>query len=401
MPMRILQFAAVDETLRFVLPLMKALQASGYQVSAAAQKTSQGPDFASQGIPFFDLPITRKLSIPSIIRALIATIQLLRREHFDAIQAHTYAGGMIGRLAGWLSGVPTIIYTGHGWLYTPQMPRWKQRLIILTERLFKYITDYVFLISKEEYEIGLRDHIVRPDNVVLTLSVGVDCQHFDPKQVSAATRDRIRKEWHLSREEWLFCFVGRLVTEKGLLELGQAFASIYKRHPKARLLMVGTAAESERDQSCKENLLNELTRHCCTEAVIFAGHRSDVRDVLSACDAFVLPTYREGMPVALLEAMAMGLPCVATDIPGCREEVDEGVTGFLVPPKDVAHLENAMRDLIDHPIRAAEMGRLGRKRVIELFSLSKVLPIQLKAYGRIRDINIRNRPPRSRCQEHL
>ena len=391
MPLRVLQFAGVDETFRFVLPLMKALQASGYQVAAAAKQTSRGPDLASEGIPFFDLPITRKLSVLSILKALIATVKLLRREHFDVIQAHTYAGGMIGRLAGWLAGVPTIIYTGHGWLYTPQMPRWKQRLIILTERLFKHITDYFFLICKEEYEIGLRDHIVRTDNVVLTQSVGVDCQYFDPEKVSKATRNRIRSEWGLSGEEWIYCFVGRLVAEKGLLELGQAFARIYKRNSKARLLLIGTAGESERDQSCKEHLLKQLARDCCMEAVIFAGHRSDVRDVLWACEAFILPSYREGMPVALLEAMAMGLPCVATDIPGCREEVDEGVTGFLVPSRDVDHLEIRMREMIDDPVKATEMGRSGRKRAIELFSLPKVLQILLEAYGRIRDKNAQNR----------
>ncbi|HAU37780.1 MAG TPA: hypothetical protein DCX07_08700 [Phycisphaerales bacterium] len=391
---RVLQFAGSSATFQFVYPLMRALVEDGFSVMAAAKQEGKSLPFESIGVTAFDLPVPRRLSPLAILKAVFATASLLRRHSVDIIQAHTYAGGMIGRLAGWVARTPVVIYTGHGWLYTPDTPPLKKWVIRFTERLFKHLTDWFFLIGQEEYEVGLQDRILCPGNSVLAHSVGVDCDQFDPVAVPHETRQRLRREFGVQEDQCLWTFVGRLVEEKGLLELGQAFAGLWREVPAVRLLIVGSVGASERDQTCKQKLLSQLERDGCREAVIFAGQRRDIRDILATSDAFVLPTYREGMPVSLLEAMAMELPCIGTDIPGCREEIVDGQCGYLVPARQVEPLRSRMRDLLSDRQRAVQLGRAARQRVLEMFSLSRVLEIQLDAYRRIREDLLRKRASR-------
>lgn len=383
-PVRVLQFSASDETLRFMLPLMKALQADGFDVLAAAAKSQRGPDLAAANIPFLDVPATRQLRPIKIIQSAWALARLLKRERIDILQAHTYAGGMIGRLAGFLARTPIVAYTAHGWLYTPQTPPLKKNVIVATERVFKLFTDAFFVIGQEELDIGIRDKILRTDNSVLTLGVGVNCSLFDPALVTSEKRRELRLSLGIPVDSPVIVFTGRLVDEKGIFELGRAFAKLYREDPRRRLLMIGSADFTGRDSEGPNMLRRQLADAGCLDGVIFAGQRSDVRDLLGSSDIFALPTYREGMPVALLEAMSMALPAVTTNIPGCREEVIDGQCGFLIPPREDAPLEARLRELLNSPDLAQRLGQAARKRVTELFSLEKVLEIQVSAYRSFR-----------------
>ena len=383
--LRVLQFAGSDETLNFIIPLAKVLKGDGFEVLAAARKSDIGPDMDSHGIPYFDLPITRNISPISIIRAVLSTAKFLRVHSIDIIHCHTFAGGVIGRLSGWLAGTEFIIYMGHGWLYTDRTPAWKRRLIIWTERLFRRITNCFFLISREEEQTGIRDRILLRDaDSVLTFGIGIDCDAFDPDRYSSDARRELREKLGIPHDAWVACFVGRIVVEKGLLELGRAFADVHGEFPETRLVIAGTITESERDRSCQRKLTSQLNSDGSGDAVLFMGRVPDVRGILSISDAFILPTYREGMPVALMEAMAMGLPCIATDVAGCREEIVDGESGFLVEPRRAGPLKHCMRALLTDPASASSMGRAARARVLELFSLEKVIAIQLEGYRRIR-----------------
>ena len=383
-PVRVLQFAGVDRTLRFMLPLSRALAAEGFAVYGAASRSAANSDLTAAGLTFLELPIPRQLRPMAILRAISATARLLRRLRIDIIHAHTYAGGVIGRAAGWLAGTPCVIYQGHGWLYTPDTTPWKKRLIQLSELALAPVTDRFFLISREEYEIGLADRIIQPAKSVVTLGVGVDCGRFDPAQVSGETRRRLRQQYGVRPEDYVFCFVGRPVGDKGILELGRAFAVVHRLRPQTRLLIIGGAAAGERDTGAIGVMQAQLERDGCRDAVVLAGQLSDPRDLLASCDAFVLPSYREGMPVSLMEAMALEIPCIATDIPGCREEVIDGQTGWLVPPRTVEPLAGRMLELASDQALARRLGQAARRRMLELFSLDKVLAVQVEAYRAIR-----------------
>ncbi len=380
-PVRVLQFAAVDETLQFILPLARALQAEGFDVATAARRSEYAIDPAAGGVPYHNLPITRQLRPLAILKAVKATVRLLRQRNIDILQAHTFAGGIIGRLAGWLAGTPLVVYTGHGWLHTDRTRPFARWLIVRIERLFaKLFTDYFFIISQDELQRGLADGILREGRLVTTMGVGVDCDKYDAAALAPDVREGIRAGLGIAPDEQVIGFVGRIVAEKGLIELVKAFGAIHRARPKTRLLLVGTTGSSERDGDCRRRIDEQLAADGTAAAVIFAGYRQDVREVLSACDVFTLPSYREGMPVALLEAMAMSLPCVATDISGCREEIVDGVSGYLVPPRQVEPLARRLGELLGDRDLARRIGSAARLRALEHFSLKAVLARQLEAY---------------------
>ena len=384
-PIRVLEYAAIDGSLTFVLPMSRALKADGFDVLSAAQKSDYGPDHAVSGIPWIDLPVPRQLRPLAILKAIWLTVMLLRRHAVDIVHVHTFSAGIIGRVAGWLARTPIIVYSAHGWLYTPHTPRWKKRLIVLIERIFSLITDFFFVISQEEMDMGVRDRIFGPRGRCLTLGIGIDTDTFDPANVSSDVRMALRRELGIGPQDRVIGYVGRIVAEKGLLELGRAFGALHKADPRVRLLIVGTAGASERDTTCQRHLDEQLAADGCKDAVIFAGWRKDIRELLAICDIFALPSYREGMPVSLLEAMSMALPCVATLIPGCREEVVDGVTGYLIPAQQWEPLARRLGDLLGDPRLATEMGTAGRQRVAALFSRTKVLDVQVSAYRFFRE----------------
>jgi len=174
-----------------------------------------------------------------------------------------------------------------------------------------------------------------------------------------------------------------LVGEKGIIDLFRAFSALAEEMEGVKLLYVGDVLESDRDKRSKELLRREVEAAGLTDRVVFLGFRDDVPKILRAMDIFVLPSYREGLPVSVMEAMAAGLPVIASDIRGCREEVIDGVTGILVPPGDVIALREAMERLLKDTGMAEEMGRKGRERVEEEYDLAAAVERQLAVYRRI------------------
>jgi glycosyltransferase involved in cell wall biosynthesis len=176
--------------------------------------------------------------------------------------------------------------------------------------------------------------------------------------------------------------VGRLVREKGFVELIEAMPRVLEAEPRARLVIVGDALPSDR-RSIKERLLDLVGSLKLNDKVVFTGLRYDMPEMLSAMDVFVLPSYREGMPLVLLEAMAMARPAVATRVRGCREVVVDAETGILVPPREVAALADAIVRLLLDKELAKRMGSAGRKRVEERFDRDVVIRKQLDALAKL------------------
>ncbi len=169
-------------------------------------------------------------------------------------------------------------------------------------------------------------------------------------------------------------FIGRAVAEKGIFELLEAFRSVGERLPDAVLLIVGDNLAGERDKESQDKLQRLIEGN---SQVIFAGKRDDIPEILAGGDLFVLPSWREGMPRSIIEAMAMELPVVATDIRGSREEVVDGGTGYLVKLGAIDALAEAMIDVLQDPVKAQAMGRAGRRRAEELFDERRVIQRQI------------------------
>ena len=302
----------------------------------------------------------------------------LRDERFDIVHVHTPIAAIIGRLAAWRRGVPIRIYTAHGFYFHENMPPLKRRAHIALEQFGALFHHYLFTQSDEDRQEAIRLGIARTDRV-RTIGNGVDIGRFDPNRFSPADRLALRASLGIAPEARVLAIIGRLVREKGYFELFRASAELARRFSNFRLLVIGAALESDYDNSTSQlhALIDELG---IRERIVFTGQRTDVPELLNASDVFTLPSYREGMPRSVIEGMAMALPCVVTNIRGCREEVVEGKTGYIVPVRDAVALAARCGDLLADLPRAREMGRAGRERAVEEFSEEAVFGRQLEIY---------------------
>lgn len=379
---RVLIMCAVDFTVRqFLLPLADRLERDGYRVTLACSRGPLFEDIAARGYDIRENHVSRSANFASHGASVWRTWRLLRRERFDVVHVHTPIAGLLGRVAARLAGVPVRIYTAHGFYFHDEMPGWKRRVHVMLEKVGAACGHFIMTVSDEDREAAIRLGIAGPEGVETVLN-GVDVGHFDPARFSAGERAALRAVWGIGAEEPVVGFVGRMVLEKGIMELFDAVAELRRKRPDLRLLMVGDTLPSDRGRS-GEQIRERAAALGLGDCIVRTGLVPDTAPCLACMDVFALPSYREGMPVSVLEAMAMGLPVVATNIRGCREEVAEGVTGLLVPARDSVALAAALGRLLDNGAEARAMGEAGRIRAMELFNIDRVMDHQAAIYGRL------------------
>ncbi|MBN1885188.1 MAG: glycosyltransferase family 4 protein [Candidatus Krumholzibacteriota bacterium] len=378
--MRICQLCAVDFTAWHLLrPLGLACRAAGWETTFCCSPGEELDRLAGEGFRTAPVPIERSYHPGRHLVSVARLVRLFRRERFDVVHAHTPVAGLLGRVAARLAGVPRVVYTAHGFYFHEGMRPPVKRIFVELERFGGRLSDLVFVQSEEDWREALAMRIAPPDQLV-HIGNGVDPDTFE--------RNRWRKEAAGIRRRLssgagpVVGFVGRLVREKGVVEFVRAAAAVAARRPEAVFVMIGAPLESDRDGCVRE--IEELRRSLgLGEQLVFAGYRRDVPAFLAALDLFVLPSHREGMPRALLEAMATALPVVATDIRGCREEVVDGETGLLVPVRDPTALASAIGLLLDDPERRRRYGDAGRRRVLDRFDERRIVALQVERIGRL------------------
>jgi len=380
-PIRVLQLAVIDLSVaKLLLPLIRGLQQAGFEVEAACADGPYARDMRANGLVVHPLSFVRRGLTWRHLVVFVQLLRLMRRRRFDVLHTHTTLASVIGRVAGRLAGIPVIVHTAHGFrFHEHRHPLINAALIRLESIMGRHFTDYLFTVSGEDQQVAMRRRIVAPGCVERINSVGVDARRFGPSVPSTVTR----AELNLRPDDRVVGFVGRLVREKGVVELITAMRTVVDGVPSARLLVVGDTLASDRDRGASAAVRAEVDRLGLREHVIFAGFRDDVAAMYRLMHVFVLPSWREGMPVTVIEAMASGLPVVATDIRGCREEVVNGVTGYLVPRQDAPALGQAILRLVSDSDLARTMGEAGRQRAVAEFDESIVVAQQVAAYRRL------------------
>lgn len=217
-----------------------------------------------------------------------------------------------------------------------------------------------------------------PEDKVVYIGNGVPLEAF-----GLPPNPNLWAELGLGKKDKVVGFIGRLVREKGVLELLEAMHQVVREVPQAKLLVVGDTLASDRDRQVTEHIKELIDRVKLQNVIRFAGFREDIPDLLTIMDLFALPSHREGMPRTVLEAMAAGKPVVATNIRGCREEVVHEATGLLVPVGDSDALADAILRVLSDEELASRMGEAGRKRVEEEFDEKLVLERQSKVYHQL------------------
>jgi len=233
----------------------------------------------------------------------------------------------------------------------------------------------IFTQSREDKELAINRGIIAEDKIY-HIGNGVDIYKFNSKNY-VNKRSEIRNQLGIDEDSKVIGFIGRIVREKGIIELINAFQNVLKEVKKTHLIIIGDSLESDRDLNAKGEVQDLIDNFNLRENIRFTGYRNNINELLEAVDVFALPSYREGMPRSIIEAMAMGKPVVATNIRGCREEVVDGKTGYLVPVKNVEKLALAILNILQDEQVAHKMGREGRIRVEKLFDEEKVLEKQV------------------------
>ena len=373
MGLKVCQLCAVDFTLeKFLLPLIDGMSDAGWEVIAVCSDGKNIADLRERGYRIETISIARSMNPWAALRSLIALTRYLRREKFDVMHVHTPVAAFIGRIAGRLAQVPLVIYTAHGFYFHDDMPRLKRTFFVMLERICGNFTDLLFCQSSEDAADAVSECIV-PAGRVVEIGNGVDAVRFDPSKVGAG--ETTRAALGIPKEAFVAGLVGRQVREKGVGEFLRAMTSLADRQPHLWVLLVGERLVSDHAQGVESAFAE--ARNLLGSRLVALGLRNDIPELLSAMNLFCLPSWREGMPRTIIEAMMMEKPVVATNIRGAREEVVSGETGWLVPVKDASKLADRIEQIIDAPDWGKQMGKLGRQRALRLYDEQKVVALQL------------------------
>jgi len=348
--------------------LLRALLSADVRVISLAPYDEFSRKLEQLGMQHLDLRMGRRSL--NAIADLALSVRLWRtylREQPDIVFHNTIKPVIYGSLAARIANVPRVVnmITGLGYIFTRNgvVQRILRPLVKVMYRYALKKSDTVLFQNPDDKRYFERHGLVDGLSSAITYGSGVDLEHFyfvEPRKTNEACT---------------FLFVGRILRDKGVVEFVEAASKVKRDYPMCSFKLLGRI-DKDNPTQIKEHSIDKWTKAGCVE---YLGEVEDVRYVLEKADVVVLPSYREGVPRALLEAMAMGKAIITTDTPGCRETVINGQNGILVPPREVDPLAEAMIRMIRDPEMRARMGREGRRLAVELFDVKRVIKQILSA----------------------
>ncbi len=381
-PLRLLHITTVPTTLRFLRGQIGYLRDRGFQIHVLASPDPFLYRFAAEEkVSAHAIEMTRRISPLQDLRSLSRILSVIREIRPDIVHAHTPKGGLLGMLGAWLERVPVRIYHVHGLRFITAQGL-TQTLLRLSEKFTCSSAHSVLCVSPSLHSQLTNERLCsrKKSRVLHNGSItGVPAETvFNPARYSASTREQIRQRYGIPAHVLVIGFVGRVVRDKGILELVTAWQQLREMHPETYLLIVGPI---EAQDPVPEELVLILKND---NRVRFTGRVvQELPQLYLAMDLLVLPTYREGFGMVLIEAAAMELPVVATRIPGCVDAVRENLTGTLVPPHDAGALFTALDDYLRNPETRRQHGRAGREWVKRDFVPEQLWAAQLREYERL------------------
>lgn len=351
-------------------PLLEALQARGLEVHVAAAGLSAAPTrtwLEERGIRCHEIPLSRAgLSPLGDLRTLVALYRLMRRVRPDIFLGYNVKPVIWGVLSAWLASVPrrVALITGLGYAFTGEARGRRAMIRLIVRGLYQQALHRATLVifqNPDDPADLVRAGVLRPDaRIEIVNGSGVDITAF----TLAPLPDGALR----------FLLIARLLGDKGIREYTAAAVELRRQYPELEFHLVGGL-----DPNPDGITRDELVRWHARGDISWHGPLEDVRPAIAAAHVFVLPSYREGTPRSILEAMSMGRPIITTDTPGCRQTVEEGVNGFLVPPRDADALARAMERFVHDPTLVERMGTAARLIAEEHYDVQKVNARMLSA----------------------
>jgi glycosyltransferase involved in cell wall biosynthesis len=371
---RLLHVTTTDSSLELLLgPQLRSFRDAGYDVHTASAPGPFVAGLVADGVAHHPLRYaTRAFALGQDAAATAELYRLFLRLRPDIVHTHNPKPGVYGRLAARAARVPLVVNTQHG-LYAQPTDRPARRLPVYTlERLAASCSDVELVQNPEDLETLARLGV--PRKRLRLLGNGVDLGRFHPQP--PAVRNAVRAELGLGDDQVLVGAVGRLVWEKGYAELFTAARRLLASRKNLVVVVVGPYDADKGDPLTPADV-------AAAEAagVRFLGHRDDPERLYGAFDIYVLASHREGFPRSAMEAAASGLAIVATDIRGCREVVDDGRTGLLIPARDPAALEDAIDRLAADASARRRLGEAAAAKAREEFDQAQVIARTLESYA--------------------
>ena len=373
--LKLIRTSTIPASLENLLKGQLKMLSKYYNVLAVS---SPGDDMETieerEGVRTIAIPMERRISLIKDFISLIRLIVLFAKERPDMVHSITPKAGLLSMLAAWITRVPVRMHTFTGLVF-PTATGKMQKLLIAMDRLTCFCATHI----NPEGEGVKRDFVnynitSKPLHIIANGNVnGIDLEYFDK------TPEVVEKACSYKKEgTFTFCFVGRMVRDKGINELVHSFLRLYQKDERVRLLLVGPF-EKELDP-----VLPEVEEHILHHpGICYMGYQNDVRPFLVASDALVFPSYREGFPNVVIQAGAMGLPAIVTDINGCNEIVLPDLNGVIIPSKDEQALYESMKYFASHPVEVERMAANARPLIASRYEQRIVWNALLDEYKSI------------------
>ena len=372
---KIIRAVTVPQSLGFCREVMIKMRAMGYDMVAV---TSPGPELDElrdkDGFHCMEVPMQRHISVVNDLKSLIKMISVFRKEKPQVVHSMTPKAGMICMVAAWLTRVPVRIHTFTG-LVWPTATGLKRKILMMTDWLTCACATHVVPEGQGVLNDLKNGGITKKPMKVLGYGNvrGVDMERFSPARFKATKNPDV----------FTFVFVGRIVGDKGINELVEAFVKLHDKHKNTRLVLVGKYEHELDPVSDKTRKLIDTN-----EGIVACGPKygDDLLQMYVDADCFVMPSYREGFPNTVLEAGAMGLPSIVTDINGSREIIENEKNGLIVPSKNANALYDAMERMLTDD-KAREIMKSNARQIIESrFEKNFVQKCQIEFYERILNV---------------
>ena len=349
-----------------------------YEVIAVSSDKERLEQYGkSEKVAVFPIEMTRKITPIKDVLAVIKLYFYLKKNKPFIVHSHTPKAGVVGMLASKLAGVPHRLHTVAG-LPLLEGKGFKRILLDFVEKLTYSCATKVYPNSHGLSKIIIENKYCFPDKLKVMAdgsSNGIDTNYFNPELFSTDENLNLKKELGIKEEDFVFVFVGRLVKDKGINEMIEAFEFLQKVEKGIKLLLVGDY----------EQELDPLNAHSMesikkNEAILTVGFQNDVRPYFAIGDVLVFPSYREGFPNVVLQAGAMGLPCIVSDINGCNEIIIEGKNGIIIPVKDSNAIYEAMKKIATDENLQFQLQKNARKMIVSRYEQKVVWEAILEEY---------------------
>ena len=331
----------------------------------------------AQGVATHAIPLTRTISPFHDLRCLYQMVRFFKREKPDIVHTHTPKAGIIGMLAAYMARVPVKMHTVAG-LPLMEAKGFKRRLLMAVEKITYRCADWVYPNAQGLLSFIEENQMCSSSKIKILgkgSSNGIDTAFFDPIQIPKAETNTLKVNLKIAPEDFVFSFVGRLVGDKGVNELVEAFVLLSEQYPNIKLLLVGP------EEKALDPLNRETTKHISAHpSIISVGYQNDIRPYLAVSDCFVFPSYREGFPNVVLQAAAMEVPCIVSNINGCNEIIQDQKNGWWVPPKSVTPLVQTMEDALTNSVKRKAFKKQLRPQIIAHYGRQHFWKLLKKEY---------------------